>query len=214
MPHRHFVPSQVRDFSMIFDAYSQFEESLISALIERQAQQQAKAELEARQAPDATAASAAAAAAANTQLELDMRLERLERLMERRPELLSSVLLRQNPHSVHEWLKRAGLFESEPAKAIQTFAAAVKTVDPKKAVGKPAALWLAFARFYEKHGDLKNARVILRKAAAVPYRSVEELATVWQVRITQPPHPRIHHPFHPKIDPRFHLRIEHRLQPT
>eukprot|EP00962_Isochrysis_galbana_P052675 scaffold24159_cov117-Isochrysis_galbana.AAC.5 len=177
-------PLQVRDFSMIFDAYSQFEESLISALIERQAQQQARAELEARQAgaADGKGASSAAAAAAGTQLELDMRLERLERLMERRPELLSSVLLRQNPHSVHEWLKRAGLFESEPAKAIQTYAAAVKTVDPQKAVGKPAALWLAFARFYEQHGDLKNARVILRKAAAVPYRSVEELASVWQVR--------------------------------
>lgn len=175
---------QVRDFSMIFDAYSQFEESLISALIERQAQQQARAELEARQAgaADGKGASSAATAAAGTQLELDMRLERLERLMERRPELLSSVLLRQNPHSVHEWLKRAGLFESEPAKAIQTYAAAVKTVDPQKAVGKPAALWLAFARFYEQHGDLKNARVILRKAAAVPYRSVEELASVWQVR--------------------------------
>jgi len=32
-----------------------------------------------------------------------------------------SVLLRQNPHSVHEWLKRAALFEKEPAKAIQVY---------------------------------------------------------------------------------------------
>ena len=127
--------SQVRDFSMLFDAYSQFEESLISALIERQAQQQAEAELELRQAAsgkEGNKGSGSGTAAEATQLELDMRLERLERLMERRPELLSSVLLRQNPHSVHEWLKRASLFDKEPAKAIQTYAAAVKTVDPKK----------------------------------------------------------------------------------
>lgn len=39
------------------------------------------------------------------------RLARLEHLMARRPELLSSVMLRQNPHNVHEWHKRVKLFE-------------------------------------------------------------------------------------------------------
>ncbi len=34
------------------------------------------------------------------QIELDMRMARLEDLMSRRPLLLSSVLLRQNPHNV------------------------------------------------------------------------------------------------------------------
>ena len=37
--------------------------------------------------------------------------------MERRPVLLSSVLLRQNPHNVEEWLKRVALFEASPEKA-------------------------------------------------------------------------------------------------
>jgi pre-mRNA-splicing factor SYF1 len=36
--------------------------------------------------------------------------------MERRPVLLSSVLLRQNPHNVEEWLKRVALFEASPEK--------------------------------------------------------------------------------------------------
>lgn len=71
--------------------------------------------------------------------------------------------------------------------AIQTFAAAVKTVDPKKAVGKSAALWLGFSKFYEKHGDLPNARVILRKASLVPYRSVEASAST----PTRAPPPRV-----------------------
>ena len=60
------------------------------------------------------------------------RLARLEHLMTRRPELLSSVMLRQNPHNVHEWHKRARLFAGQPHKQILTYTEAVKTVDPEK----------------------------------------------------------------------------------
>ena len=148
----------VRDFSMLFDAYSQFEESLLTAKLEAYGE---------------------SALTEEQQLDVDMRLARLERLMERRPELLSSVLLRQSPHNVHEWLKRAALFEETPAKVIHTYATAVKTVEPSKAIGKPHSLWLAFAKYYEEHSDLRNARVILRKATLVPYKSVDDLAAVW-----------------------------------
>ncbi|CAN0531024.1 unnamed protein product, partial [Ectocarpus sp. 8 AP-2014] len=47
---------------------------------------------------------------------------------------------------------------------------AVKTVDPKKATGKLHKLWMDFAKFYEGHGDVANARVILEKATLVAYR--------------------------------------------
>lgn len=87
--------------------------------------------------------------------------------MERRPELLSSVMLRQNPHNVHEWHKRVKLFAGQPHKQILTFTEAVTTVDIDKAVGKVHTLWTAFARFYERHGDLDNARVIFDKATQV-----------------------------------------------
>ena len=52
--------------------------------------------------------------------------------MERRPELLSSVMLRQNPHAVHEWHKRVKLFEGNPTRQILTYTEAVKTVDAEK----------------------------------------------------------------------------------
>ena len=39
--------------------------------------------------------------------DVDLRLARLEALLESMPLLLSSVVLRQNPHNVHEWHKRA-----------------------------------------------------------------------------------------------------------
>ena len=61
------------------------------------------------------------------------RLKRLEHLMERRPELLSSVMLRQNPHNVHEWHKRVHLFPENPTRQILVYTEAVKTVDSDKA---------------------------------------------------------------------------------
>lgn len=47
---------------------------------------------------------------------ISFRLARLEYLMERRPELLSSVVLRQNPHNVAEWHKRVRLFQGRGAR--------------------------------------------------------------------------------------------------
>lgn len=57
--------------------------------------------------------------------------------MDRRPILLSSVMLRQNPHNVHEWHKRVKLFEGDPMKQIITFTEAVKTVDVDKVPSTP-----------------------------------------------------------------------------
>ena len=54
--------------------------------------------------------------------------------------------MRQNPHNVHEWQKRVKLMAEDPAKALQCYAEAVKTVDPKLAVGKLCNLWIEFAK--------------------------------------------------------------------
>lgn len=51
-------------------------------------------------------------------IELDLRMARFEHLMSRRLLLLNSVLLRQNPHNVHEWHKRVVLLEGKPAEVI------------------------------------------------------------------------------------------------
>ncbi len=48
------------------------------------------------------------------EMEVELRMARLEDLMERRPLLLNSVLLRQNPHNVQEWHKRVQLYEGNP----------------------------------------------------------------------------------------------------
>lgn len=159
--------STVRDFSLIFDAYSQYEESMLAAKMEA-----------AEQDDDGDAEDLEAA-----ETEIDLRMFRLEQLMRRQPLLLSSVLLRQNPHNVKEWQKRINLFcegeLADPGKAIMTYTDAVTTVDPQKATGKPHALWVSFARFYEKHGDMDNTRVIFEKGANINYKTVEDLANLW-----------------------------------
>ncbi|KAK4397071.1 Pre-splicing factor SYF1 [Sesamum angolense] len=111
--------------------------------------------------------------------DVDLRLARLEYLMDRRPELANSVLLRQNPHNVEQWHRRIKLFEGNPTKQILTYTEAVRTVDPMKAVGKPHTLWVAFAKLYESHKDVSNARVIFDKAVQVNYKTVDHLASVW-----------------------------------
>lgn len=83
----------VRDFTQVFDAYAQFEESVLCAKMEESSKEKPTEE---------------------SDLELELRLARFEDLMDRRPLLLNSVLLRQNPHNVHEWLKRVKLFEGKP----------------------------------------------------------------------------------------------------
>ncbi|XP_065715384.1 pre-mRNA-splicing factor SYF1 [Patagioenas fasciata] len=148
----------VRDFTQVFDSYAQFEESVIAAQMD---------------------GAADAARGEDGEVELELRLARFERLMSRRPLLLNSVLLRQNPHNVHEWHKRVQLYEGQPQQIISTYTEAVRTVDPQKATGRPHGLWVAFARFYEDNGQLEDARTILTKATRVRFRRVEDLAAVW-----------------------------------
>ncbi|XP_065067886.1 pre-mRNA-splicing factor SYF1-like [Rhopilema esculentum] len=148
----------VRDFGQVFDAYAQFEEGIINSKME---------------------SSTEATMTEEDEIDLELRLARFEILMDRRPLLLNSVLLRQNPHNVHEWHKRVALYEDKVNEIINTYTEAVKTVDPKQAIGKPHTLWVEFAKFYENHDQIDEARIIFEKAVKVEYRTVDDLASVW-----------------------------------
>lgn len=82
----------VRDFTIVFDAYALYEETMLAAKIDLRNESVGEESEELNE-------------------EIDLRLARLERLMDTRPQLLSSVLLRQNPHNVHEWLKRTKVLQ-------------------------------------------------------------------------------------------------------
>jgi pre-mRNA-splicing factor SYF1 len=108
-------------------------------------------------------------------------MAKLERLLERRPELLNRVQLRQNPHDVQawHWHDRVKIFHTDPARPAAAYAKALRTIDPMKATGKPHTLWLAFAKMYEGRGLLDSARAVFRRATQVNFKAVDDLAAVW-----------------------------------
>ncbi|CAI0442831.1 unnamed protein product [Linum tenue] len=180
----------VRDFSVIFDAYAEFEQGMADHKIENldssddeeeDGLEEIDLEVDVRLEVKLKNFEKKLLSGFwfNDDKDVDLMLARFDYLMERRPELANSVLLRQNPHNVEQWHRRVKLFDGNPEKQVLTYTEAVRTVDPMKAVGKPHTLWIAFAKLYEKHNDLVNARVIFDKAAQVNYKTVDNLASVW-----------------------------------
>jgi pre-mRNA-splicing factor SYF1 len=152
----------VRDFTLVFDSYVEFEESIIGTLMDSAANRSSKGLTD--EAAD---------------FDLDIRMMRFEQLMDRRPFLINDVLLRQNPNNVGEWEKRVALWGDNTKEVVQTYTDAIAAIQPKNAVGQFYQLWTNYAKLYEAGGDLRNARIIMEKAVKVPYKSVAELADMW-----------------------------------
>ena len=152
----------VRDFTLIFDAYAEFEESIIGTLMDAAAARSEKGKVN-----------------EDADFDLDIRMMRFEQLMDRRPFLVNDVLLRQNPNNVVEWEKRVALWGDNKQEVVNTYTNAIAAIQPRKAVGRFHDLWLNYAKFYEEGGDLRTARIILEKAVKVPFKSVAELAETW-----------------------------------
>jgi pre-mRNA-splicing factor SYF1 len=112
-------------------------------------------------------------------VEIELRLARLESLHERKSALISLVAIKQNPHNVNEWLKRVQIFDGDKPMQITTYCEAIATVDPTKAKGKPHLLWCEFAKFYEKDFDLDNARIVFEKAISQHFIVLDDLAHVY-----------------------------------
>ncbi|KAJ3055132.1 pre-mRNA-splicing factor syf1 [Rhizophlyctis rosea] len=156
----------VQDFTIVFDAYAKMEETILSTTMEVLQQMVGNGEdIE----------------GGLDEIDIDLNLARFEKLMERRPFLVNDVLLRQNPQNVHEWEKRVALWvdRNNKKKAVETYSEALQTIQPQKAHGKLHMLWVHFAEFYEKGGDLPHARQILEKATRVPFKKADDLAEVW-----------------------------------
>jgi pre-mRNA-splicing factor SYF1 len=90
----------IRDFTQIFDAYAEFSESLISALMESLANPADDDDEDINE----------------TEKELDGMMKSFEELMDRRPFLVNDVLLRRNPNDVQEWEKRIALWGEDDEK--------------------------------------------------------------------------------------------------
>ena len=84
----------IRDFSQVFDAYAEFCQSILDAMM----------------AGLADADNEDNEDVAETERELDAQMKAFEELADRRPFLHNDVLLRRNPNDVQEWEKRVALW--------------------------------------------------------------------------------------------------------
>ncbi|OMJ12408.1 Pre-mRNA-splicing factor syf1 [Smittium culicis] len=150
----------VRDFTMVFESYTMFEESLLTRAMEDEASN-----------ADST----------STLGLIDLRMARFEHLMERRPFLVNSVVLRQNPHLVEEWLKRAELFKANSSDklVIDCYEKSLSTINPKKATGEFSDIWISYASFFENSKKLDESRKVFERATEIHFKSVSELAKIW-----------------------------------
>ncbi|KAG6331528.1 hypothetical protein ID866_7563 [Astraeus odoratus] len=160
----------IRDFTQIFDAYAEFSESLISAMMESLENPEEDEDEE---------------DAKETEIELDAKMKEFEALMDRRPFLVNDVLLRRNPNDVQEWEKRVAL-SNQILQVADTYTQALETINPRKATANLHRLYINFAKYYEEGGasgsaepDLDSARKILEKATKVNFKTVEDLAEIW-----------------------------------
>lgn len=96
----------LRDFTQVFDAYAEFEESYISGLMETLAANNGGDDDEEEDEEDRK----------EDERELDERMKNFEELMDRRPFLVNEVLLRRNPNDVQEWEKRVALYGTDDEK--------------------------------------------------------------------------------------------------
>ncbi|VDN29674.1 unnamed protein product [Gongylonema pulchrum] len=76
-------------------------------------------------------------------------IRRAEHLMHRRPLLLNSVLLRQNPHNAYEWLNRVQLYDGNKQKARLIFEKGLQPEYTK--VDDLASVWCEYAEYELRH---------------------------------------------------------------
>jgi len=192
--------SRVRDFTILMDAYLQFEEGLLEATMESQVEIMdedglVEGEGEGKEESDVgdendwdillsqqTREDGKSSQRASMS-DLELALARAEDLTDRRSILLNGVLLRQNPDDVGEWLKRARMYK-ETGKIHQAAAAleeGLKTVKARRAVGGNAnQMVVQLAKIYEVDcKDVAKARHIFDRICnqyVYEFKNVDDLA--------------------------------------
>lgn len=166
----------VRDFAQIFDSYAKMEETLLEILIEDSVKVNKK-----KKKGRKNTVSDDENSVPNDVL---IQMGNLRSLIERHGFLLNDVHLRQNPHSVDDWLNRINLVRQSSGDRIEAvmaaFEDALRTVNPRKVLVN--RLWIELATFLESKEAYNEARQIYQRACEwgqVDYGSVEDISTIF-----------------------------------
>jgi len=145
--------SNVRDFTILFEAYLSLEEGLLQHAVKTMEESDDMEEEETEEEDDMDIL------LGNTKTsplaDMELALARAEDLTRRRPLMLNAVRLRQDTHNIDHWLERASLQEGLQAKS--TLERGLKTVTTKKKGRSKMVLALA------KIGSIEEAREVYRR---------------------------------------------------
>lgn len=167
---RHFMHKALRsctmvsDFVTIFDGFAKYEEQKLEHL----------------------AIQSEHAGTEDAERRLECAMIQFECLIDSRPLLLNDMLLRQDIHNLDAWFSRLKLLESSTEKLLQTYVAALSTVNPFKAHSLSgnkdhhlSQLWINYAAVYSNVGDFKTAVVIFQKATELQFAHSDDLARIY-----------------------------------
>ena len=106
---------------------------------------------------------------------------RVNNLLQRRPFLLNSTILRRNPNNVNEWLKRIELMKEKNDfnQIKKLYEECLNTIKINEAYGKLSEIYISYANFYEENNNIKKANEIYFKGCNLNYKKTEENVTIW-----------------------------------
>ena len=106
---------------------------------------------------------------------------RVNNLLQRRPFLLNSTILRRNPNNCNEWLKRIDLIkEKKDINQIKNmYEEALNTIKINEAYGKLSDIYISYAHFYEEIKDIQKANETFYKGCNLNYKKTDENVNMW-----------------------------------
>ena len=154
----------VKDFTMIYDSYLQFEENQVTKLTEK-LDPESESEI------------------------LSLYLDDFEKLINDRKILLNDMKLRQNINDLDTWFERFEIIETQDDLnlLIQTLTQALKSINPLKVTTttttaknlKLSGIWLKYVDIYSSRGDFQTADLIFSKSVLSQYNDPDELAELY-----------------------------------
>ncbi|CAD8151307.1 unnamed protein product [Paramecium octaurelia] len=174
----------VKDFSLVFNAYVKYEETIIQMLEDFDENDENHDDIDdtilSTKLDQLLKLKPSQDDEVQIEDELLLKMDRLDELLERRPILLNSCILRQNKYNVEEWLKRIELVKRDERMALKTFTEALEIVEPNLADnGKLSDIWIAYAKYYRDKGDWKTCNQIFYKGSKIEFKNIEEHVNLW-----------------------------------
>ena len=106
---------------------------------------------------------------------------RVNNLIQRRPFLKNSTILRRNPNNVSEWLKRIELMkEKKDLNLIKNlYEECLNTIKISLAYGRLSEIYISYANFFEENNNIKKANEIYYKGCNLNFKNTEENVNMW-----------------------------------